>query len=390
VKKKWPTILLPILLFPLITWGFAAPGSQDNVIATKTDQIFQTTINPAAPPPSPSPDAEEANSLQPARPKPETVKGVYVTGWMAGSEKWFPRIVRFINETEVNTMVIDVKDDTGTLSYVSAVPLVNRINSFEKKIPDIHKTLATLRQNNIFPIARIVVFKDPFLAEKMPDWAVKDINGGLWKDRKGLYWVDPYNKQYWDYIVAISIEAVQMGFQEIQYDYVRFTSDGNISRCRYSFNDGNAPEEVIKEFLRYARAKLNPYQVPVSADIFGLVVSADGDLGIGQRFEKIAANVDIVCPMVYPSHYIPGNFGLKNPDLAPYETVYHSLTDAQKRLREAGLTTTGLRPWLQDFSLGSHYGEEQLQAQIRAVNDAGLKEWIFWNPSCRYDPDKYR
>lgn len=322
-------------------------------------------------------------------PKPEYVKGVYATGWMAGSEKWLPRIVQFIDETEVNALVIDVKDDTGTLSYASNVPLAKQVNSAERKIRDTQKVFKLLKEHNIFPIARIVVFKDPFMAKNKPEWAVKNADGGLWKDRKGLYWVDPYNKQYWDYIVDISKEAIEMGFQEIQYDYVRFTSDGDVKQCVYPFSNGKPAAEVIKEFLQYAKLKLEPYQVPVSADIFGLTTTADADLGIGQRFEKIAESVDIVCPMVYPSHYIPGNFGLKNPDLAPYETVYRSLSDAKKRLEEAGNTKTQIRPWLQDFSLGSRYGRTQIQAQIKAVTDAGIKEWIFWNPSCRYQAERY-
>ncbi|HYH01734.1 MAG TPA: putative glycoside hydrolase, partial [Bacillota bacterium] len=205
----------------------------------------------------------------------------------------------------------------------------------------------------------------------------------------GLHWVDPHNKEYWDYIVDIAKEAVRLGFQEIQFDYVRFTSDGNTKRCVYPFGNGLPAEDVIQEFLKYTRAKLAQYDIPVSADIFGLTTSANADLGIGQRFEKIAEHVDIVCPMVYPSHYIPGNFGLKNPNAQPYKTVFSSVRDAKLKLETAQNTTTQIRPWLQDFSLGVRYGRDEIQAQIKAVEDAGIKEWIFWNPSCRYDVTKY-
>lgn len=339
--------------------------------------LFKNLLVPSAP------------NIQPSTSRPEFVRGIYATGWMTGSSKWFPEILQFINQTEVNALVIDVKDDTGTLSYPSTVPLVNQVNAVEYKIRDIKKVLAVLEENKIFPIARIVVFKDPFMAKKKPLWAIKSSLGGLWADRKGLNWIDPNNKQYWDYIVAISKEAIELGFQEIQYDYVRFTSDGNVKLCVYPYANGHPKEDVIKDFLQYARTKLKPYNIPISADVFGLTTTLTDDLGIGQRFEKIAANVDIICPMVYPSHYLSGNFGLKNPDLHPYETVYQSLTDAKKRLQQAGLVTR-LRPWLQDFSLANKYDRAQIQAQIQAASDAGVNEWIFWNPSNRYQIKKYQ
>ena len=244
----------------------------------------------------------------------------------------------------------------------------------------------TLNQHGIWPIARIVVFKDPFLSRKKPELAVKSKSGDLWRDQKGMTWVDPNSRQVWKYNVNVAKEAIELGFQEIQFDYVRFTSDGQISQCVYPFTDGAKKEDVIRDFLAYASGELKPLGVEVSADIFGLVTSADGDLGIGQRLEKVAQNVDIVSPMVYPSHYARGSFGIANPDLKPYETVLRGLTDARKRLDG---TAVQIRPWLQDFSLGNHYGREQVQAQIKAVKDAGLSEWIFWNPSNRYDAGKY-
>lgn len=342
--------------------------------------------------PKPAPPVEKTNQHEIVKldwPKPKDVKGIYATGWIAGSAKWFPRLIQFINETEVNSLVIDVKDDTGTISYQTQVELANEIKATEIKIADPKTMIRTLYENQIYPIARIVVFKDPFLARKKPEWAVKDINGGLWKDRKGFNWVDPYNQDLWDYIISIAEEAITIGFQEIQFDYVRFTSDGDTKRCVYPFNNGETPEDVIQNFLKYARAKLQPYQIPVSADIFGLTTSVPDDQGIGQQYEKIVNNVDIVCPMVYPSHYAQGTFGLKNPNLQPYETVLKGVSDAKKRLDDTGNTTTIIRPWLQDFNLGHHYGRNEIKAQIRAVKDAGLNEWIFWNPSCRYDKEKY-
>ena len=379
-KKNSLILLLPLVL--LIAWLAMAVNPSSNKISKlpNADSAPKTNLL----------QTQDKTFSRVPWPRPEKVRGVYATGWMAGSAKWFPRIISFIDQTGVNSLVIDVKDDTGTLSYHSRIPLVNAIKASQNKINNPRQMLQTLKEHQIFPIARIVVFKDPFSAKARPDWAVKDSNGGLWQDRKGLNWVDPYNKAYWDYIIAIAQEAVELGFQEIQFDYVRFTSDGDTKRCVYPYNNGKAADDLIPEFLQYARQKLKSYQVPISADIFGLTTSAPDDLGIGQQYEKIIANVDVVCPMVYPSHYARGTFGLKNPDLNPYQTVWRGASDAKKRLATAGNTTTVLRPWLQDFSLGNYYGRQEIQAQIKALEDAGIKEWIFWNPSCRYQIEKYQ
>lgn len=398
MQKKWAFILIStivvltvLLIFVTIshnatqkTFKFITKSNAMGV-PNKNKIVEMTVVTPAIPPTPTPPPLKRMPWTKPAE-----VKGVYTTGWIAGSSKWFPRLIKFIDETPVNALVVDVKDDTGHLSFLADVPLAKATDSAIKMIADPQKMIQTLKEHEIYPIARIVIFKDPFMAMAKPEWAVKDSDGGLWKDRKGLHWIDPHNKEYWDYIVDISKEAIRLGFQEIQFDYVRFTSDGNTKRCVYPFDNGLPPEDTIQEFLKYTRSKLAQYDVPISADIFGLTTSADADLGIGQRFEKIAEHVDIVCPMVYPSHYIPGNFGLKNPNAQPYKTVFSSVRDAKLKLETTQNTVTQIRPWLQDFSLGVHYGRNEIQAQIKAVEDAGIKEWIFWNPSCRYDASKYQ
>ncbi|HEX2953633.1 MAG TPA: putative glycoside hydrolase, partial [Bacillota bacterium] len=244
----------------------------------------------------------------PARPAvtsvstPTNVKGVYVTGWIAGAPKSMASVINFVDKTEVNSVVIDVKDDEGTLSYKSNVPLAVQTNAGERKVSDIVALLKTLREHNIYPIARIVTFKDPHLAAARPDMAVQDKNGGYWKDRKGLKWVDPYDKEVWKYNVDIAEEAMSYGFKEIQFDYVRFTSDGIIRNCLYSHSDGTPKEDVIKNFLSYAKERLKKYNAIISADVFGLTLSAEDDLGIGQKIEKVGSAVDVLSPMVYPSH----------------------------------------------------------------------------------------
>ena len=316
------------------------------------------------------------------------VKGVYVTSWMASNPNFLRKMADFSAKTEVNSLVIDVKDDSGRISYHSKIPLARSSGASNPKFNP-SKVTKMLCRNNVYPIARIVVFKDPHLANKRPDLAVKSVQGGIWKDFKGLAWVDPYNKDVWEYNVAVAKEAATLGFKEIQFDYVRFTSDGAIKNCRYSFSDGRSKSDTIANFLKYAYQELKPLGVKISADVFGATCSASGDMGIGQVFEKIAENVDIICPMVYPSHYRRGDLNIPDPDRDPYQTVYRSMMDAKQKAATLKKPVI-IRPWLQDFSLRNRYGREQLLAQIKAIQDAGLQEWIFWNPSNRYDIQKYR
>jgi hypothetical protein len=332
--------------------------------------------------PAPSPSASTVS-------EPPVVKGVYLTGWSAGSSV-LGQTIRFINETEINALVIDIKDDTGGISYPSQVPLVRQIGSGFIKF-DPKRVLALLQQHNIYPIARIVVFKDPFLAGRRNDLAVKDSRGGLWLDDVKQSWVDPYNREVWEYNVAIAKEAAALGFREIQFDYVRFTSDGQIRYCVYPGNDGRPKSDVIRDFLKYAYQELHPMGVKVSADIFGAVCSNEEDFGIGQVLEKMAEGVDLFCPMVYPSHYPKGTFEIAIPETQPFLTIHRSLTDARRRLAVLKLDhPVTIRPWLQDFSLRYPYGREQLLEQIRAVDMAGYREWLFWNPSNIYNQRKYR
>jgi hypothetical protein len=286
-------------------------------------------------------------------------------------------------------VVVDIKDDTGVVSYPSVVSLAVRIGAGAQRYQP-EQLLDRLQRERIYPIARIVVFKDPLLASQRQDLAVLNSRGGLWHDRRGIRWVDPYNKTVWEYNVALAQEAARLGFKEIQFDYVRFTSDGNLRECRYPGADGRTKGEVIRDFLAYAAQKLQGAGVKLSADVFGLTCSVEGEMGIGQVFEQIAAEVDVICPMVYPSHYAKGTYQLADPDAKPYETVYRSLTDARRKLTERSNQTVTIRPWLQDFSLSSVYNRAQLEAQVQAVYDAGLTEWLFWNPRNNYAVEKYR
>lgn len=367
--------------------------AQKLVIKPKSTSKASKSMTTPQPGNAVTPNAGQSSAETPAPPAvPQeptpapVVHGVYSTGWIAGSTKFFPRLLTFVKQANINALVVDVKDDTGTISYTSNIPLAKATNASERKIPNFPQFMETLKQSNVYPIARIVAFKDPHLAKARPDLAIRNKEGGIWYDRKGQSWVDPNNREVWDYLVAIGKEAAAAGFKEIQYDYVRFASDGKLSNIVYPYSTGLPKAQVIKNFLAYARKQLEPYGIVLSADVFGLVCSVPDDLGIGQQLELIADEVDYISPMVYPSHFYAGTYGIANPNSKPYETVLRSMQDAQKRI--AGKRAK-LRPWLQDFSLGYPYGRAELQAQLTALRDAGVTEWLFWNPSCRYDASKY-
>ena len=319
-------------------------------------------------------------------PMPVPVRGVYATGWTIGTASRFSSLLQLIKKTALNSLVIDIKDDTGTVSYYSRIPAVRKLGAWEEKIADPAALLSTLKEQGVYPIARLVLFKDPILAKKRPDLAVRHVRGGIWRDNRGSGWVDPNSREVWEYNLAIAKEAAALGFSEIQFDYVRYPSDGILRDCVYPHTGDKAKADVIADFLRYARQELEPLGVLISVDIFGLVCSDPGHLGIGQNLEKMAQTVAILSPMLYPSHYYPGTYNLEDPNRQPYETVYRSLTDAQTRL--VGKEAT-LRPWLQDFSMGVRYGREEIMAQIGAARDAGVDDWLFWNPANRYNPAHY-
>jgi hypothetical protein len=293
-------------------------------------------------------------------------------------------------------MVIDVLDDYGEVSYKSNV-LAVKDNGADKvpKIRDIHSVIETLNKNNIYPIARIVTFKDSIAANANPNLAIKSKDGSVWKDYKNNSWLNPYNKDSWEYPISVAEEAADMGFKEIQFDYVRFPTDGDRSKIDYGqAGKDKTMAQAITEFLSYAREKLNKKGVIVSGDVYGLVTTVSDDMGIGQHLEDAVSAVDVLCPMVYPSHYAYGTYGIKYPDLEPYNTVYNSLSRAMQRIvsMPQDVKKAKLRPWLQDFtgswlrprSAYKEYTADDVRAQIKAAYDSGLKEWILWNAGNKY------
>lgn len=336
----------------------------------------------------PEPEQEPQN-IPPEKVK---VKALYLTGWTMGSTAKIDHFVELANTTEINAYVIDIKDDDGYVGYESQVPAVRDIKAWQKKY-NADKVLTAMHDNNIHVIGRIVCFKDPMLSSKKPELAIKNNKGGLWKDRDGLTWLDPYNKDSWSYLVDIAKEAVDKGFDEIQFDYVRFANDGDKKAMNFG-NPGKEKYEVINEFLSYAKEQLPG--VILSADVFGIICESPADTeGIGQNLETVGKEIDYISPMVYPSHYAVGQAVNKvtfaKPDLDPYGVVYNSLAKAKDRISKVEGYKGDVRPYLQDFTakwLGNGYyqtyGPEQVKQQIKAVYDAGYEEWILWSANNKY------
>ncbi len=317
------------------------------------------------------------------------MRGLYVNRWAAlGKRVW--ELVDVAEHTEVNALVIDVKDDRGFVLYRSRVALARAIGADTvSPLPAVRlrALLDTMRAHRIYPIARIVVAKDPLLAERRPEWAIRlrADTSRPWRDKKGHAWLDAHQWDVWQYAVDLAHEAVDLGFSEVQFDYVRFPDDKNLVReAAFPLAHGRVRAAVIREQLGRAHAALAPLGVPVTADVFGLTATDTTDMGIGQRWEMFVDRVDVVLPMSYPSHYAPGTYGYTSPNAHPYAVIDRTLKDAKRR--SAGIAgAASIRPWYQDFTLGPpHYGAAEVRAQIKAGYDNGVDGWILWNPGSRF------
>lgn len=322
---------------------------------------------------------------------PEPVKAVYMTSWTAANKERRGQIVRLIDETELNSIVIDIKDYSGKIAFDVYDPYLKEIGSVEKRIPDIFDFIGELHDKNIYVIGRISVFQDPYLTEKLPDLAVKRASDGeIWRDKKGLSWFDPGAHEIWDYAVAIGREAYNIGFDELNFDYIRFPSDGDISDIYYPVSKNRVKSEVILNFFAYLDENLKDPsiykgQVPIlSVDLFGMTVTNMDDLNIGQFFEYTLPYFDYISPMVYPSHFPRTWRGITNPAEKPYEVIKYSMDRAIERMESIGYNPLKLRPWLQDFNLGAIYTKDMVRAQIQATYDSGLTSWMLWDPANTY------
>ncbi|MDB5189020.1 MAG: hypothetical protein JWM92_618 [Candidatus Nomurabacteria bacterium] len=324
-------------------------------------------------------------------PTPAAVKGIYISGWSAGTPSSMVHINTLLDGGTLNSVVIDIKDATGRLSYEPLDPTLLASGVGTKRIAHLATLIQSLHAKHIYVIGRIEVFQDQYYPTLRPKDALQDIKtGGPWKDPKGLEYLQANNPDVWHYTERIAEDAYAQGFDEINLDYVRFPSDGKLKDIDESTFTQNK-EDTIATFFTDVDATLRQKDhIPLSADIFGLTLSATDDMGIGQKLELIAPHVDYVCPMIYPSHFAPGSYKYKNPADHPYDVIHHSLTDGIAKLSVITIPAAKLRPWLQDFNLGAVYTATMVQDQITATNDVGLDSWLMWDASNKYTSSVYK
>lgn len=325
---------------------------------------------------------------------PTIVKGIYVTSRAIMDMR--EELIEIADTTEINAMVIDVKDDNGRITFKMDSEKAEEIGATTNTISDINNLLKILKEKEIYPIARIVAFKDPYLAEKRHDLAIKNKDGSLYRDNNGECWINPYEKEVWDYLIEVSTKAAEVGFMEIQFDYIRFSTGKGMSEVNFGpLAEEKTKEDIIIEFTKYAYEKLKPLGVFVSADVYGTIISSTIDAGlVGQNYVEMAKYLDYICPMIYPSHFGEGNYGVAYPDLEPFTIIRKVLVASRSKLEQIpeGEHRAIVRPWLQDFTatwIKHHqvYGGEQLLEQISGVYEAGYNEWLLWNAACKYSVD---
>jgi hypothetical protein len=311
---------------------------------------------------------------------PTEVRGVHVTAPLASIRGKLDDYLSLTSEG-LNTIELDVKDENGDIGFVpSAVPLALKIGA-AKPYYRPREVVAAAHAQGVYLIGRVVVFEDPRLSRARPDLAIQRPDGSVWTNAAGLGWTNPYDRRVWEYNVSVAEVAARMGFDEIQFDYLRFPSDGPIADAVYPGKTATAPGWVIAQFAQYAAQRLKPLGVRISVDVFGL--AATRDLGIGQVPRRLARYVDAIYPMAYPSHFRSGEYGLDDPNAAPGETVFMSLAHFQRELRGR---SAKLIPWLQDFSLGRPYTLAEVKAQIESARLHDVKGYLLWNPLGVYTP----
>lgn len=324
---------------------------------------------------------------------PEAVKALYITSCAIGTPSLRNHVFSIVDSTEINAVVIDVKDYSGTLSFRPRnSELEHLYENANCGSPYMGEIISDLHEKGVYVIGRITVFQDPYYANLHPDVAVaRASDGSIWEDFKGLNFTDPGSKQVWKHHVAIAKEAYEIGFDELNFDYIRYPSDGPMSDIAFPHTGERAKADVLEEFFEYLDTELEK-EVPgavTSADLFGMTTTASNDLNIGQILERAFPYFDYIAPMVYPSHYPPGFEGYADPNTVPYEIVKLAMESGIEKAKEAGYDWTKLRSWIQDFDYGGTYDTEAVRAQIQATYDAGLDSWMVWDPANRYTADAF-
>lgn len=323
-------------------------------------------------------------------PTPDSVRGIYMTSWVASSQSLRENLVKIADETEINTIVIDIKDYSGKIVYpIENNEKLKAFGSEEVRVRDLKEFIKELHKKNIYVVGRVAVFQDAYFVKHRPDLAVKTKDGSsVWKDRKGISWIDAGSREYWDYIIMVAKESHKIGFDEINFDYIRFPSDGNMKDISFPHSSTTPKAIVMRNFFEYLHDHLKDSDMKMSADLFGMTTTETNDMGIGQIIENALPYFDYVMPMVYPSHYPPNFQNYAEPEAHPYEIIKFTMQSAIDRANalasSTGQTVAELRPWIQDFGLRVTYGQAEVRAQIKATNDIGLDSWILWSPSNKY------
>lgn len=317
---------------------------------------------------------------------PEQVKALYMSSWVAGTPSIRARLVKLIEDTELNAIVIDVKDNTGVITW-------------EERMRDLPEFIEELHSKDIYVIARIAAFQDPAYVKKHPERAVQNVNTGtVWRDRKGEPWADTGDKEMWKYVADIGKEAYARGFDELNYDYIRFPTDGDMKAMRYPISGERGLTDkpgIVGEFYKYLHDTFDPLDIPISGDLFGIINVNDVEVKtLGQDLHVALQYFDYVAPMVYPSHFYAGTAGYQNPAAHPGPIITYSMGGAIKIAGETASSTgvatstytKKLRPWYQDFDMGADYTAEMVRAQMEAGYALGIDSWMLWDPANKYTP----
>jgi hypothetical protein len=388
------TVTILAIIFAAAGCGYMVYGrtvSKTDLAASAIVAPADTSADSAAPvPAAPDPVVPVVPAVTHIA-TPSSVRAIYISSWSAGTPSSMKHINTLLDGGKINAVVIDIKDATGRLSYAPLDPDLAASGVGTKRIAHLNTLIQSLHDRNIYVIGRIAVFQDPYWPTVHPEDALQDTTTGKpWKDKKGLTWLRADNPNVWHYIESIAEDGYAQGFDEVNMDYVRFPTDGalkNIDQSTFT----KPKEDIIAEFFADLDTTLRQKDhIPLSADVFGLTVSAEDDMGIGQKLELIAPHVDYICPMIYPSHFADGSYGFKKPAEHPYDIIHKALTDGIAKLKAANIDSDKIRPWLQDFNLGAIYTADMVQAQITATSDVGLKSWLMWDASNQYTASVYK
>lgn len=384
-----PVFLVLMCFLPFVAGFFVICGSFSNTkVDSQTDILLSDSeiLSSAL--------IEDSGSMEVHVPLPDEVRGLYWTASTAGSSRG-EELLEYMVQSSINAVIIDAKMDNGELAFVPNNESLSQYVMETPAISDLDDLLFRLKEQGIYRIARVAVMRDGVFARVHPEIALHSLSGLFWHDNIGSVWVDPASQEVVEYALALGEELYRRGFDEIQYDYVRFASDGSVNQIVYPvYSSAHTKIEVMQKFFAHVGGGLQKLQIPVSFDVFGMTFWSNEDYNIGQRLLDVLPYTNWVSPMVYPSHYSDGFEGYANPALYPYDIVKKSLDKGTENMLgvwsgDEQTLRKKWRPWLQDFDIGAVYTSDLIEAQIQATRDAGASGWILWNARNVYEPAQY-